>query len=197
MAERRRAWRHPTARMCARGIARWPRNGQQLPAETCTLLRVRLGGRRPELARKLLRGGGWAMAAMCAAVRAMVAHRGRAVAYVLAHDRRWFSPIDAPLVGASQRHCAALVAAERAALCRMQHGGGGRRPATSPAALRWLISSRLSSGLSRAVREVFGPIFDIGPNLVDFEILRFLGPKLFLAQYDAIKIVKCDFNCKI
>ncbi|KZV49472.1 hypothetical protein F511_27525 [Dorcoceras hygrometricum] len=71
------------------------------------------------------------MAAMCAAVRAMVAPCGRAVAYVLAHDRRWFSPIDAPLVGASQRHCAALVAAKRVALRRAQHGGGGRRCAAA------------------------------------------------------------------
>ncbi|KZV06817.1 mitochondrial outer membrane protein porin 2-like [Dorcoceras hygrometricum] len=35
MAERRHAWRCPTARMCARGIARWPRDGQQLPADAC------------------------------------------------------------------------------------------------------------------------------------------------------------------
>ncbi|KZT76229.1 hypothetical protein F511_46746 [Dorcoceras hygrometricum] len=40
-------------------------------------------------------------------------------------------PIDVPLVGASQRHCAALVAAKRAALCRAQHGGGGRRRAAA------------------------------------------------------------------
>ncbi|KZV34503.1 hypothetical protein F511_14703 [Dorcoceras hygrometricum] len=66
------------------------------------------------------------------------------------------------------------------------------------AALRRLnFASRFYSGLSRAAHEVFGPIFDIGPILVDFEVLRFLGPK-FLAQYDdAIKIVKYDFNCKI
>ncbi|KZV21440.1 hypothetical protein F511_22621 [Dorcoceras hygrometricum] len=53
------------------------------------------------------------------------------------------------------------------------------------------FASMFCSGLSRAAREVFGPILDIGAILVDFEILRFLGPKLFLAQYDAIK------NCKI
>ncbi|KZV15743.1 hypothetical protein F511_08939 [Dorcoceras hygrometricum] len=35
MAEHRRAWWRPTARMCARGIARWPRDGQQLPADAC------------------------------------------------------------------------------------------------------------------------------------------------------------------
>ncbi|KZT76513.1 hypothetical protein F511_46462 [Dorcoceras hygrometricum] len=36
-----------------------------------------------------------------------------------------------------------------------------------------------AAGLSRAAREVFGPICDIGPVLIDFEILRFLGLELF------------------
>ncbi|KZV58601.1 6-phosphofructokinase [Dorcoceras hygrometricum] len=78
-------------------------------------------------------------------------------------------------------------------------GGGGRRPATISGRLlrRLNFAFRFSSGLSRAAHEVFEPIFDIGPILVNFEILEILGPKLFLAQYDAIKIAKYDFNCKI
>ncbi|KZV40434.1 pumilio1-like [Dorcoceras hygrometricum] len=60
-------------------------------------------------------------------------------------------------------------------------GDGRRRPAMiSGRILRRLnFASRFSSGLSRAAHEVFGPIFYIGPNLVDFEIFEILGPKLF------------------
>ncbi|KZV44806.1 hypothetical protein F511_09849 [Dorcoceras hygrometricum] len=172
---------------------------------------------------QLLRGGGWPMASMCAAVRAMVAPRGRAGAYILSHAGRaitacWPSTRTDCAIPEQQRatvrrsRSAMIIAAAHiearwladycapfCALMRDMHGGGGRRPATISGRLlqRLNFISRLCSGLSRAAHEVFGPIFDIGPNLVDFEILRFLGPKLFMAQYDAIKIAKYDFNCKI
>ncbi|KZV50128.1 denticleless protein [Dorcoceras hygrometricum] len=79
------------------------------------------------------------------------------------------------LVG--RQPCASLCATQFAAARDMW-----RRPPSgeSPASLRRLnFTSRYCSGLSRAAHEVFGPIFDIGPILVNFEILRFLGLKLF------------------
>ncbi|KZV22305.1 hypothetical protein F511_17907 [Dorcoceras hygrometricum] len=58
-------------------------------------------------------------------------------------------------------------------------GGGRRRPANLRQRCDCCFSSRLSSGLSRAAHEVFGPIFDIGLILIDFEIFEILGLKLF------------------
>ncbi|KZT76521.1 hypothetical protein F511_46455 [Dorcoceras hygrometricum] len=52
-----------------------------------------------------------------------------------------------------------------------------------PAKLRRCRDGRIllgfGSGMSRAAREVFWSVYDIGPVLVDFEILRFLGLELF------------------
>ncbi|KZV39574.1 hypothetical protein F511_02037 [Dorcoceras hygrometricum] len=44
---------------------------------------------------------------------------------------------------------------------------------------RLIFPFRFCSGLSRAAHEGFGPIFDIGPILVDFEIFDILGIKSF------------------
>ncbi|KZV24198.1 hypothetical protein F511_09142 [Dorcoceras hygrometricum] len=74
-----------------------------------------------------------------------------------------------------------------ATLCADLHvpaaAGGRRRAAAVRRDFRQrcdgYFSSRLSSGLSRAAHEVFGPIFDIGPILVNFEILKFWGQNCF------------------
>ncbi|KZV58340.1 hypothetical protein F511_22069 [Dorcoceras hygrometricum] len=99
--------------------------------------------------------------------RAAVRRSWRTMIIAAAHiDARWLAD-----------YCALFCA-----LMRDMHDGDGRRrlATISGRLLRRLnFASRFSSGLSRAAREVFGPIFDIGPFLVDFEILRFLGLKLF------------------
>ncbi|KZV33638.1 hypothetical protein F511_12337 [Dorcoceras hygrometricum] len=90
---------------------------------------------------------------------AAVRRSWRAMIIAAAHvDARWLAD-----------HCALFCA-----LMRDMHGGGGRRPATISVRLlrRLNFASRFCSGLSRAAREVFGPMFDIGPILVDFEFCR-------------------------
>ncbi|KZV24717.1 hypothetical protein F511_28168 [Dorcoceras hygrometricum] len=123
MAERRRAWRSPTARMCARGIARWPRDGQQLPADACccsvqvvALLAVAIScmdappaGRCPV---QWLRGLGLLdvridRAMMCAAVPHMLRRaRGLLPCDLLAAAAAVRPPSDSPAAATPARICA-------------------------------------------------------------------------------------------
>ncbi|KZV16720.1 hypothetical protein F511_08829 [Dorcoceras hygrometricum] len=148
----------------------------------------------------------------------------RAIARATAHDARPMSPGLALMVARWSKRSARLCVVVGAAVRHASRGDArpSRNLVARPAALgtgrvmaaaaavqppsdvisdrslrRLNFTSRFSSGLSRAAHEGFGPIFDIGPVLVNFEIFEILGPKLFLAQYDAIKISKYDFDCKI
>ncbi|KZV48154.1 hypothetical protein F511_23955 [Dorcoceras hygrometricum] len=120
------------------------------------------------------------VAPLCAAGRPMNSH-GRALLDAQLHVQ---------IVGAS-RGCAALVAAVRGlaprAIFMVAAVAGSRLPVIVRRCRDGRFLLGFSSGLSRAAREVIGPIFDIGPVLVDFEILRFLGPKLLLPNMIQLK----------
>ncbi|KZT76054.1 hypothetical protein F511_46921 [Dorcoceras hygrometricum] len=102
-------------------------------------------------------------------------HGGRhAVRRAMAHDDRWARDVALGRASCLARRCTAAVRKFR---------GGGRRPAAARRSSGDVVTADfflgLCSGLSRAAHGVFGPIFDIGPVLVDFEILSFLDLKLF------------------
>ncbi|KZT76090.1 hypothetical protein F511_46885 [Dorcoceras hygrometricum] len=91
-----------------------------------------------------------------------------------AHLRRP-SPLLRAMVDTCWR-CRATMAGRSVLLvarCRRKFCGGGAAPAAAPAMLRrcrdgWSVFLGFGSGLSRAAREVFGPVCDVGPGFDRF-----------------------------
>ncbi|KZV48015.1 pentatricopeptide repeat-containing protein mitochondrial-like [Dorcoceras hygrometricum] len=178
-----RAWWPAMASSRAHFVARWPRFAAESWAP---LLAIVARSGRPLLqvaGRNLLRHDRRTMAGR----RALVAlHGGRLLCAVL----QTVAPLAGATTGSAHllgaRRCARPSVALGAMLCGCRRtffvvaaAGGGRRLEKLRRCRDDCFLLGFSSGLSRAAREVFEPIFDIGPVLVDFEILRFLGLELF------------------
>ncbi|KZV20914.1 plasma membrane ATPase 1-like [Dorcoceras hygrometricum] len=161
--------------------AQWPAKVAAVLRKCCAVLRRPVAApsrMEADWMSRFLRTVAQPMSALTSGQAQVVARSMAMPAQPTGHLLAGRRPLDA-------RGCAAHVATCAAQHGRAMHGGGGRRCAAAVRRVSRQCATTdlllgLSSGLSRAVHEVFGQIFDIGPNLVDFEIFEILGPKYVL-----------------